>query len=376
MIRDLDEAPVGRTIDAIYDAAASPSLWPTALERVASLFHSGFVDIFTRSQDRTSFSGLAHGLDRADYDDNFLGFWFRRNVWGLTAPVRVAGEVVSTRRLVDPAELRRSDIYNDYLDPRGLHEGLRVSLRVDDDEIQDVSILRPWSRGPFGPDEEALGRLLLPHLQRAAAITRRLREADFRLDTGQGGPEAGRLAAVAVDGAGAPIWTNGAAERMLADGAVIGVVAGRLRSASPACSLALRDAVARAVGKTGAARLGASLPILVAGREVASAAVVPVSNPADWTTARPPAAVVFVRLPPAPSASRARLRAVFHLTAAEADLAQALMEGRSLREIAAARGRSINTLRNHLARLMEKTGTRKQADLLRLLDRTADLATR
>ena len=50
-------------------------------------------------------------------------------------------------------------------------------------------------------------------------------------------------------------------------------------------------------------------------------------------------------------------------------LAGELLAGFDLREIAERSGRSFNTVRTHLARLLAKTDTRRQSDLVRLLAR-------
>ncbi len=372
MICDVDEPRLRQCIDAVYDAAVSSALWPATLDKLASLFHSGFVDLFTRSHDREHFNGLAHGLDRADYEDNFLGFWFRRNVWALRKPVRVAGEVISTRRMVDPGELRRSEIYNEYLRPRGLHEGLRLSLWVGATELQDISILRPWSRGAFGPAEVTLGEVLLPHLQRAASVTRRLREAEFRFDTRSEDSGASRFAVIVFDAAGVPFWFNTAARNLLAEGEVIRITDLELQSRSPPATRAIRHAVAQATGAAGSLRRGVNVPLPgPLGSGSSNMMVLPMSNAGDWTLSRPPAAVAFLRTAAASLLSQSVLRDAFALTKSEAALAQALMGGRTLRMIAETSGRSFNTVRSHLARLMEKTGTRKQADLVRLLNDVA-----
>jgi DNA-binding CsgD family transcriptional regulator len=99
--------------------------------------------------------------------------------------------------------------------------------------------------------------------------------------------------------------------------------------------------------------------------------VLPTSNAGDWTLSRPPAAVAFLRVSAASLLSQSALRDAFSLTRSEAELALALIGGRTLRTIAETSGRSFNTVRSHLARLMEKTGTRKQVDLVRLLDDVA-----
>ena len=57
----------------------------------------------------------------------------------------------------------------------------------------------------------------------------------------------------------------------------------------------------------------------------------------------------------------------FGLTAAEAKVAEDLIAGWSPKQIAERQGRSLHTVRSHLARLMSKTQTGRQADLLRKL---------
>ena len=49
------------------------------------------------------------------------------------------------------------------------------------------------------------------------------------------------------------------------------------------------------------------------------------------------------------------------------DGASALADGLSLNEIAAAHGCSVQTARTHMKRILQKTGTNRQAELVRLL---------
>ena len=66
---------------------------------------------------------------------------------------------------------------------------------------------------------------------------------------------------------------------------------------------------------------------------------------------------------------RDTLIGAFDLTPAEAALAADLLRGLSVAEAAAARGRSVATVRTHLASLLAKTATTRQSDLVRLLSR-------
>jgi DNA-binding CsgD family transcriptional regulator len=82
------------------------------------------------------------------------------------------------------------------------------------------------------------------------------------------------------------------------------------------------------------------------------------------------AAVLFVHdpgIPPLRATDTDVLRLLFDLTAAEARLAQALMEGRSPIDHARDSGTSINTAYTHLRRLKDKTGARRLPELIHRL---------
>ncbi|MDE2199147.1 MAG: PAS domain-containing protein, partial [Rhodospirillales bacterium] len=243
----MGEADTVGVIEAAYAAAVAPELWPEALGRLARLFRSHFADVFARNADHTSFSGTAIGLDRRDYEDDFLGIWVKRNVWGSKRPVRMAGEVVSTRQMVPKEELLRSEMYQDYLAPRQLDEGLRLAIAVEDGWIHDISLLRPWSAGPFEAAELDLAGALLPHLQRAAAVSRRLGEAAATAQAGAAALEALRHPVFLLDAAGRALQWNHAATRLLErPGGLSLTGAGMLRAVHAGANVALEAAVARA----------------------------------------------------------------------------------------------------------------------------------
>ena len=67
------------------------------------------------------------------------------------------------------------------------------------------------------------------------------------------------------------------------------------------------------------------------------------------------------------------LIAQYGLTRAEAAFALNLAAGKSLSEIATLNGRSIHTVRSHLAHVMTKTRTQRQSQLVALLNGAARL---
>ena len=78
-------------------------------------------------------------------------------------------------------------------------------------------------------------------------------------------------------------------------------------------------------------------------------------------------ALLFISDPDAKLPDRsAAMRAAYSLTPAEAKLMQALVEGRSLKEIGYRHQITYETVRTCLRRVLEKTGAKRQSDLVRI----------
>jgi DNA-binding CsgD family transcriptional regulator len=68
-----------------------------------------------------------------------------------------------------------------------------------------------------------------------------------------------------------------------------------------------------------------------------------------------------------PALASGPLRNFYGLTAAEAAVAQHVVRGEGLREVATRLGLTVATVKTHLQHVFDKTGTRRQAELVRLL---------
>jgi hypothetical protein len=75
---------------------------------------------------------------------------------------------------VPDAELIVSEFYNEWLRPQGLHHRLCGVVLRDQGSAVYLAAMRPRDREMFGPDEMACLRQLLPHLEQAVRLHRRL----------------------------------------------------------------------------------------------------------------------------------------------------------------------------------------------------------
>ncbi|GAB3664247.1 helix-turn-helix transcriptional regulator [Ramlibacter alkalitolerans] len=62
-----------------------------------------------------------------------------------------------------------------------------------------------------------------------------------------------------------------------------------------------------------------------------------------------------------------KLRQIYHMSPTEAQLAEALVNGRSLKQFAVERGTSLNTVRTQLRSLAAKVGAKRQVDVVRCI---------
>jgi DNA-binding CsgD family transcriptional regulator len=106
-----------------------------------------------------------------------------------------------------------------------------------------------------------------------------------------------------------------------------------------------------------------------------TALVAPFRAAGDGFGAKFPAAILFIRDPEALSPAGLAIRLLFGLTPAEATVASALADGKSVEEIAMSVGVTLNTVRTHVKTILVKTNTNRQSQLVGLLLRSVAVMT-
>lgn len=236
-------------------------------------------------------------------------------------------------------------------------------------------VARHQRHGAITEREIEIGTLLLPHLRRAVTIsnvldTRAIERARFAEAL-----DAVRCAVVLTNSEGSILHANRLAEHMLQNGAAVQGTSGILSAKAPAAAQELRKAIRLAardevmLGKTG-------LAIRLTGREAPPifAHVLPMKG-SELRTQLQPEAVAAVFIGPSMAAAfeltaaemKEYLRGRFGLTEAETNVALEIFKGDGRSAAAARLGIAATTVRAHLSQIFEKTGVRRQAELVRLL---------
>jgi DNA-binding CsgD family transcriptional regulator/PAS domain-containing protein len=269
------------------------------------------------------------------------------------------------------------DALNGFINPgpsrffhHGLHprEWLDAANAVLDAPADDLTSVRSMGRRAGAAEDSRLRlALVLPHMRRALQITE---------DIARSRAEAAALAET-VDGLGAGLFivdgatrilhTNAAARRLLAAEEVLCSRGGRLVACDPQANRSLRLAL---TGDNPAEVMPAPLALIAANGTRRVGHIRPLkaaSRPYNGRSQEAAAAVLVYKTGmecPRPPDIIARS---YNLTPTELRVLLAIVEVGGTPEVAATLGIAPSTVRTHVGRLFEKTGTRRQAELVRLV---------
>jgi DNA-binding CsgD family transcriptional regulator len=214
-------------------------------------------------------------------------------------------------------------------------------------------------------------RLIVPHIRRAVLIGRM-----FDLKAAEAATFADTLDGLSVgmclvDAGGRIVHANAAGYAIISAGDILRSVSGRLVARDAEVDKTLREIFAAAgQGDAALGTMGISVPLTGKDDEHYVAHVLPLTSGARRRASRTytAAAALFVRRAAlvVPSALEV-IGKTFKLTPAELRVLLAIVEVGGVPEVAAALGVAATTVKTHLGRLFEKTGVRRQADLVKLV---------
>ncbi len=362
-------------ITDIYDAALDASRWRALLPELVQFVGAtrcGFG--IAAPDDTTTDLTLTHELD-----PELLERW-QRDFAGFD-PVyeRVGalpeGMIFRAWDAISAQELRRLEMYADCISPLGIDDQLVTILTSSGDRRAFFSAYRSQSEGPFSAEDVRAYHAIGSHLVRAARIQEKLHSLSFAEVFRDVAFEVLPFGVLILDPAGAVVSVNREAERILAVGDALRICARRLTLYSPEAEAKLHRAIGRARAPVAPPGLSQA-SVLAAPRRNAKkpyqllvAPIPPHAAEAVFSfESRSPAALVVVSDPEASVAPAAEtLRRLFSLTPALSRLAAALASGKTLREYAGESGVTEGTARQQLKELFMRTGTSRQADLMRVL---------
>ena len=351
----------------LYEAVLDESQWDAALAAFAAAFgapracawHCDF-------RSRTLTDRRMHGYD-ADTMNAYAQYYHAIDPAWLPGSRAMAGNWLGDEVLFDRRARDQQEWAVDFALPRGIGwVGGGMAERTSADVGLWFCVQRYPDDAPFGKEGAQVFSRLLPHLQQAAQLEKRMKQLAHGQTIAQSSLDTFKAAVCVVDRSRRAHLLNRSAESLLGGAELLVVRDGRLLCSHAALDERLERLVTQACARLpcGGAfqvpRQGAALPLH------AMVMPLPERHPAATSLVREPLALVVVMDPQAPHLAREAYQGLFGLTDTETALLFALVNGDNLTQWADRRGVSTNTARTHLASVFAKTGVDSQARLMRL----------
>lgn len=381
IIAEMDAAPtllslnlLSDLIGRIYDCALDPERWPEVLADINDRL--GFFQATLTLQAMPSGAVLLSVASGISED------WLARSTtygpeviegWGGVA--RIGAIPVEEPALLSDMNpslfdgTSRNAFYDEWYRPQGLLDTAAVVLTRDSHSLATISLTRHQNQGMIGLQALDAIRLLAPHLRRAVTISRLLDVRAVAAATFESVIDRAGTPILVTDGQLGLLHANSAAQALLDARDTLMLNGSRLAAAIPAATQALAVAIAQA-GEDEAAigRRGLAIPLLAADGTARALHVLPLRGGVlrPGLVNRAVAAIFVSSSAPDVADAGALVAQLFGLSGSEARVFDLIAQGLTPAEAAERLGIGISTVRTHLLRIFDKTGVRRQADLVRL----------
>lgn len=341
-------------VGKIYDAAASPVLWPRFLDAFTDATRGDATLIWlhdtanrnaTHQQPDPSFPG--HARIDCSCGERYAEHSTYANALLEAVHSLPEGSVVT------PPPKGITDVIGGPVLKRG----------------STVTIFSSSRRKRYGDRERRLVGQLMPHLRRACLLHLRLTRLDLERSGALAALDLLPTAVWLLDARGRVVLANRAGHELDAgrDGLWLSED-GSPTTADPRTQQALHEIVAETIA-AGAQRSARCAGGLRVPRQRCPASLQVTVYPLPGDALKPGSAAAMFIVDPARAAApdEKALRSFYGFTRTESQLAAALSRGGSLDDYCRANAVSANTARTHLKSILAKTGTHRQAQLVSLL---------
>jgi DNA-binding CsgD family transcriptional regulator len=357
---------VDQLIGQIYDAAVEPGRWPHVLEMLSD-FLEGAATKLTFQNVRSSRSEANSVRMPPEADRAYAQYYYKINVFLQRISKLRAGTLIPVCNLLPRENYGRSEFYNDFCRPNDMCHPIGVVLANEPDVRVVFTCGSAKGASEFEPEHVDRLRHVGPHLVRAASMSLRLSRSEIARNANAETLDRIAQGLLIVSANAEILFANSAAETLLAEGDGIRTEKSVLRARAPADAPQFERLIAMAAERSGHAggTMALSRP---APRRPLNILVAPLTIESTWFVSGGRAAIVFVADPDSvQQIGHDQVRNLYRLTSAEAAVAIAIARGAGLQAVADELEISLTTARTHLQHVFEKTSTRRQAELVRLI---------
>ncbi len=359
-------------VDLIHEALLDGNLWPSVLTRLADATGAAQISLSIRDHHTDRFATLAPRTD-PHFIATYTDYWRDHNPLWHAALQWPAGKIYALDALMPRDAFSATPVCNEWWLPSG--RGLAAAganILVDNQFSALIYFANKPAEDVLGERQISLFKAVLRHIMWAARINRRLWDLELNHLAPAEQFEALPHGALLVDASTRVVRANAAATELLDKGDGIVLRNGRLAATDGSDDL--QELVSSCVRICGApSSLGRELR--VARRppnEPMHVTVTPLGlssrlTTIPWLGIGAPVAYVTMAAPESGRQRHSELRQRYNLTAAEAAFAVEILKGDGRAAAAQRCNISDATAKTHLRNIFEKTGTHRQAELVRLL---------
>lgn len=360
----VQQAAIHAVVDRIQSAALDPTQWSGVVADLAALCgaHTGIIYEVDRVRGTPTVMGtLQINPSQARlYEQHY----YTVDPWNRHAMSSQTGRVTLTHEFMRDADFQRSEFYQDYLRHSDVFYALGTTIERTADHMAVFGVQCGHRKGPFSKEAASIVELIAPHLRQAYLTRRTLRTVRQMCATLTETLHLIASPVLIVDGGGRLQFANRAAEALLKARDGLRLDRGTVTPSSRDQANLFAEMLANlARGLDGAAASAHDMAIQrpMSNRPLLLRfAMLPRGDGGDG-----PRIAIFVDLAAGVAQGIERLQQALRLTKAEARLLAGLVAGDSLAALSDKHRVSVNTLRVHLSRLFQKTGTHRQAELVR-----------
>lgn len=346
-------------IDNIYEAAFQPDRWPSVLEALAQAT-GGVGGLLFAAQEKGLHWTASERVHQA-FHDYVVDGWFRRCGRRICLFDTAHSSFLTEKDYWTEEEYSNNEIYQKFFIPRSLGWSAGTGLTITTGDNIVCSIENDYSTGPMDDKNKFYLNSLRPHIARSAMVAARL------------GLESATTAAETMAKIGVPIFLLNRSGDIIkahhtteALSSSVTYKNGQLGFLNNKAHQLYTNALATAYNPQG--KSPSSFP--VSDQEDTAqfvAHLLPLRGASQDIFRHGYAILILLSLNTTPIPPTMIIRSLFDLTHAEAQTARALVKGNTVQQIAALQGVSVNTIRTHLRKVMEKTGCIRQAELVSML---------
>ena len=368
-----DQDAFERILASLYDAMLDDALWPatSALidEACGTQGNGMMVGEDMEGDIRPTFVGLYYrGERREDWEREYLTVYHPIDERVQRFRQLPDSRVVHITELYTAEELQTSVAYNEGMRRASAKDSLNVRLDGPDGSHISLAFHDPVSPDGWGSTQVALLKGLLPHLRQFVRVRQALVGAESLGASLTDLLDASRIGVIHLDRRGRVVEANDRARAMLRRGHGLSDRGRELRARNPDDHAQLERLIAEALPSAGVAVSGSMLLRRSSGLPPVMLHTKPVVMPQpDYGAQRVAVLVLLVdpgqqaRIDPTPVAT------TLGLTRAESQIAVALAQGQTVRDIAGTTGRQVSSIHWHLKRIYRRLGIARQAELVQLV---------